>query len=101
MQVRHGRQQGQGRARTPPPAARRRKGRTFGQLFADGLLTQGVALLAWRAAYSESGVKSFMINHDGVGYVKDPGEETGAAAASIQVFDPDSSWSIVEPEEAS
>jgi hypothetical protein len=71
------------------------------EYFADGLLTQGVALLAWPAEYGVSGVKSFMINHDGVVYEKDLGEETGTAAESIQLFDPDSSWSIVEPEDAS
>ena len=64
-------------------------------------LEQGIALLAWPAEYGVSGVKSFMINHDGVVYEKDLGEETGTAVQSIQLFDPDSSWSIVEPEDAS
>jgi len=71
------------------------------EYFVDGLLTQGVALLAWPADYGASGIMSFMINHDGVVYQKDFGEETGMDVEKIQVFDPDSSWSIVESDEDS
>ena len=59
------------------------------EYFVDGQLTQGVALLAWPADYGMSGVKSFMINHDGVVYEKDLGEETDATVESIELFDPD------------
>jgi hypothetical protein len=61
--------------------------------FADGRLTQGVALLAWPAEYGVSGVKSFMINHDGVVYEKDLGENTSTDVENIKLFDPDSTWS--------
>lgn len=61
--------------------------------FADGELTQGVALLAWPAEYGVSGVKSFMINHDGVVYEKDLGESTSDEVEKIQKFDPDDTWS--------
>lgn len=71
------------------------------EYFVEGLLTQGIALLAWPAEYGVSGVKSFVINQDGVVYEKDLGEETATVAQRIQVFDPDSSWSIVEPDDAS
>jgi hypothetical protein len=60
--------------------------------FADGELTQGVALLAWPAEYGVSGVKSFMINHDGLVYEKDLGEKTRDEVEKIQNFDPDSTW---------
>ena len=66
------------------------------EYFVDGYLTQGIALLAWPASYRSSGVKSFMINHDGVVYEKDLGENSGEIAESIRLFDPDDSWSIVE-----
>lgn len=66
------------------------------EYFVDGVLAQGVALLAWPAGYRSSGVNSFMISHDGVVYEKDLGENTGENAESIQLFDPDDSWSIVE-----
>jgi Protein of unknown function (DUF2950) len=68
------------------------------EYFVDGQLTQGVALLAWPADYEVSGVMTFMINLDGVVYQKDLGEETDATVDAIQVFDPDSSWTIVESE---
>lgn len=71
------------------------------EYFVDGLLTQGIALLAWPADYGASGIMSFMINHDGVVYQKDFGEETPTEVEKIQVFDPDSSWSIVESDEDS
>ena len=66
------------------------------EYFVDGYLTQGVALLAWPASYRSSGVKSFVINQDGLVYEKDLGDDTNAAADSIRVFDPDDSWSVVE-----
>jgi hypothetical protein len=66
------------------------------EYFVDGLLTQGVALLAWPADYEASGVMSFMVNQDGVVYQKDLGEDTASVAESIEEFDPDSSWTIVD-----
>lgn len=69
------------------------------EYFIDGFLSQGIALLAWPAEYRVSGVKSFMVNQDGVVYEKDLGEATSEAAETIQIFDPDSSWSVVEDEE--
>ncbi len=66
------------------------------EYFVDGYLTQGVALLAWPAGYRSSGVKSFLINQDGLVYEKDLGEDTNTVADSIQLFDPDDSWSVVE-----
>jgi hypothetical protein len=71
------------------------------EYFQDGELTGGIALLAWPANYEASGVMSFMINQQGVVYQKDLGEDTGAAAESIQVFDPDDSWSAVDAGEES
>jgi hypothetical protein len=66
--------------------------------FVDGLLTQGIALLAWPADYGASGIMSFIVNQDGVVYQRDLGEDTASAAAGIEVFDPDDAWTIVESE---
>jgi len=68
------------------------------EYFVDGQLTQGIALLAWPADYAASGVMSFMVNAEGVVYQKDLGEDTAAVAETIQVFDPDGSWEIVDSE---
>jgi hypothetical protein len=66
------------------------------EYFVDGLLTKGIALIAWPADYGASGVMSFMVNHEGVVYQKDLGENTQAVAETIREFDPDSSWAVVE-----
>jgi len=62
------------------------------EYFQDGLLTQGFALMAWPAEYGASGVMTFLVNQDGVVFQKDLGETTTDTVATIQRFDPDSSW---------
>jgi len=69
------------------------------EYFRDGLLTEGFALLAWPADYQVSGVMTFIVDQDGVVFQKDLGDDTAAAAAAIQAFDPDSSWiAVTEPD---
>ena len=63
--------------------------------FADGLMTQGFALVAWPADYGASGVQTFIVNQDGVVYQKDLGEDTATAVQAIETFDPDASWTAV------
>lgn len=52
----------------------------------------GFALIAFPADYGNSGVMTFIVNHDGVVFSKDLGADTAKAATTIAVFDPDSSW---------
>ena len=52
----------------------------------------GFAVIAWPVRYGETGVMTFMISNDSDVYEKDLGEETAQRAASINVFNPDSSW---------
>jgi hypothetical protein len=52
----------------------------------------GFALIAAPAEYGSSGVMTFLVNHDGVVYSKDLGEDTSKAALSIESFNPDQSW---------
>jgi len=70
------------------------KGGAYSYL-AQGRMIGGYALIAWPAAYGNSGVMSFVINHDGVLFEKDLGPGTAAAAAKITRFNPDSSWKAV------
>jgi len=42
--------------------------------------------------YGNSGVMTFIVNHDGVVYEKDLGPDTAAAARKITRFNPDKSW---------
>ena len=58
-------------------------------------MQKGFALLAWPAKYGSSGVMTFLVNQLGLIYEKDLGPETGKLAGSIELFDPDGSWSIV------
>jgi hypothetical protein len=63
--------------------------------FLDGKLFGGFAVLAYPAAYGNTGVKSFIVNHEGVVYEKDLGAATPEHAAKIKRFDPDKSWTKV------
>jgi len=66
----------------------------------NGKMIGGFALLAFPVEYGNSGVMSFIVNHDGVVYSKDLGADTAKAASAIAAFDPDSSWTreaAIEP----
>jgi hypothetical protein len=52
----------------------------------------GFGLVAWPADYRVSGVKTFIVNQDGIIYEKDLGPSTPTAADDITSFDPDRTW---------
>lgn len=58
----------------------------------------GFALIATPVAYGVSGVMTFIVNQDGVVYEKDLGPDSRTKAATIRLFDPDSSWRKVQAE---
>jgi Protein of unknown function (DUF2950) len=62
-----------------------------------GKLFGGFAIVAWPASYGNSGVKTFLVNHEGVVYEKDLGAATPEVAASMKRFDPDKTWSKSKP----
>jgi Protein of unknown function (DUF2950) len=64
----------------------------------DGKLTGGFAVLAYPATYGASGIMTFIVNQDGVVWQRDLGPQTAEAAASIKEFNPDDSWTPIEPE---
>jgi hypothetical protein len=59
---------------------------------AQGRMIGGFALLAWPATYENSGVMTFIVNHEGVVYEKDLGPETATAVQKITKFNPDKTW---------
>ena len=59
---------------------------------AQGRMIGGFALVAWPAAYGNTGVMTFLVNHDGVVFQKDLGPGTAAAAQKMTSFNPDKSW---------
>ncbi|MCH8055352.1 MAG: DUF2950 domain-containing protein [Deltaproteobacteria bacterium] len=61
-----------------------------------GNMIGGFALVAHPAEYGNSGVMSFIVNHDGVVYQKDLGENTEKSAQRISRFDPDKRWTKVK-----
>ena len=62
-----------------------------------GQLVRGFAFLAYPAQYRNSGVMTFLVNQDGLVFQKDLGPDTRSAAESITEYNPDHSWSRVEP----
>jgi hypothetical protein len=55
----------------------------------------GFALIAWPIQYGDTGVTSFMINHEGVIYQKDLGPNSAVIAREMKTFNPDPTWSKV------
>ena len=62
----------------------------------NGHMLAGYAMVAWPAAYGDSGVKTFICGENGVVYQKDLGPNTAALGASMAEFNPDASWKVVE-----
>jgi hypothetical protein len=62
----------------------------------NGNLIGGFAVVAYPALYRASGVKTFIVNYEGVVYEKDLGPETAQLAVGVTVFDPDKTWKRVE-----
>jgi hypothetical protein len=65
----------------------------------NGNMIAGFAAIAVPAEYTETGVMSFVISHQGKLYEKDLGEESELIAAAIQDYNPDDSWTLVKDEE--
>lgn len=61
----------------------------------NGRMTDGFALVAWPARYGDTGVMTFIVNHDGTVYQRDLGAATASAAANIARFDPAKGWVAV------
>ena len=62
----------------------------------DGRMIGGFAVVAFPAEHNNSGVMTFIVNHDGVIYQKDLGENTVELASAMTVYDPDETWMPVE-----
>jgi hypothetical protein len=61
----------------------------------NGKMIGGFALVAYPAAYRNSGVMTFIVNHEGVVFQKDLGPRTAELAERMTAFNPDSSWTKV------
>jgi len=63
----------------------------------NGKMVGGFAFVAYPAEYGNSGVMTFMMSQDGVLVQKDLGKNTADTASAITEFNPDSSWTVVQP----
>jgi len=61
----------------------------------NGRMIGGFAVIAYPAEYANSGMMTFQVNHAGVVFQKDLGEQTAEKARAIASFDPDKGWSKV------
>lgn len=61
----------------------------------NGRMLGGFGLIAVPVEYGNAGVKTFMVNQDGVVFEKDLGEEAADEVDAITRFDPDASWAKV------
>ena len=57
-----------------------------------GNMIGGFALVAYPAEYRNSGVMTFVVNHEGNVYEKDLGPNTAGIAAGMTAFNPDNTW---------
>ena len=58
----------------------------------DGKMIGGFAVVAYPAEQGNSGVMTFIVNHDGKVYQKDLGENTLELAKDMALYDPDDTW---------
>ena len=61
-----------------------------------GKMIGGFALVAYPAEYGNSGVMTFMVNHEGAVYQKDLGKETEKIVGAMKNYNPDKTWKKVE-----
>ncbi len=60
----------------------------------NGNMIGGFALVAWPAAYGESGVMTFIVNQQGRVYQRDLGPVTAKTVRKLSAYDPDSKWQL-------
>jgi hypothetical protein len=65
----------------------------------QGQMIGGFALVAWPAEHRVTGVKTFLINHDGILYEKDLGPDTAKIASEMTAYNPDKTWKRVPDSE--
>ena len=62
----------------------------------NGNMIGGFAMVAYPAIWGNSGLTTFIVNHQGKVYQKDLGPRTAAIAAGMRAYNPDATWTLVE-----
>jgi len=60
----------------------------------NGAMIGGFALAAAPAQYRVTGIKTFIVSHEGTVYEKDLGPETLKALKQMEVYNPDKTWKV-------
>lgn len=63
----------------------------------NGRMIAGFAMVAYPDKYGESGVMTFIVNHNGKIYEKDLGKDSANIGARMTAFDPDAGWKEAAP----
>jgi cytochrome c551/c552 len=58
-----------------------------------GRMIGGFALVAWPARYRVSGVRTFIVSHEGIVYSRDLGKLSDGMARAMRAYDPGAGWS--------
>jgi hypothetical protein len=61
-----------------------------------GRMIGGFAVVAYPAEYGNSGVMTFIVNHDGKVFQKDLGKNTASLAQNMKEYNPDKTWNEVK-----
>lgn len=66
----------------------------FGQInyVIEGVMIGGFALVAVPAEYRVTGVKTFIVNNNGIVYQKDLGPDSLSIVKNMELYNPDSTW---------
>jgi hypothetical protein len=64
----------------------------------NGNMIAGFAIVAWPAEHGKTGIMTFVASHHGKVYEKDLGEKTSDIAKAMTAYNPDKTWTQVEPE---
>lgn len=71
------------------------KGGAYSYMLSNNMRS-GFALIAWPEEYGESGVMSFLVNHDGIVYQQNLGQDSTNIAKKMSTYDPDANWLAVQ-----
>jgi hypothetical protein len=63
----------------------------------NGRLIGGFAMVAYPAEWGETGVMSFIVNHNGKIFEKNLGKDSAVVGAKMTAFDPGPGWKVVGP----
>lgn len=59
----------------------------------------GFALVAVPAEYRVTGVKTFIVSHDGLVYQKDLGPDSLKIVKQMELYNPDKGWQVTNDEQ--